>query len=141
MKNFLIILIVLIAAGCRFNKPFLSIRTEKYIKENSNIHSTTYKYFRISKYGIFGHLQIDKKYDTNGKLTEKSIHKYSAFVRDGVVKSHTKKITLSENGSIIKMELKITKSQGWYKGKTIMDKTILFDDTGKKKQTINNLEN
>ena len=90
MKNLLIILFVLLAVGCRFNKPFPSIRIARDVNENSNEIVTKHKYFRISRYGILGHIYIEKKINTEGDLVEKSIHKYSAWVRDGFVKKHQK---------------------------------------------------
>lgn len=140
IKNTLFILIVLFAVGCRFNKPFPSIRTTKYIKENSDINVTQYKYFRISRYGLLGHIHIEKKFNTEGDLVEKSIHKYSALVRDGFMKIHRKTIIYSKKGNRKSIHLKISKGIGRGGEKSILDKLILFDDNGKMKKTINNIE-
>ena len=140
MKNLLTILFVLLAVGCRFNKPFPSIRVAKNFKKNNNEIVTKHKYFRISRYGLLGHIHIEKKINLEGGLIEKSIHKYSALVKDGFIKTHRKTITYSEKGIRKSVHLKIRKGLGRKSDKLILDKIILFDDKGKVKKMINNLE-
>ena len=108
--------------------------------ENSNEIVTKHKYFRISRYGILGHIYIEKKINTEGDLVEKSIHKYSAWVRDGFVKKHQKTIIYSKKGTRKSVHLKISKGKGRGGSKSILDKIILFDDNGKIIKTINNLD-
>ena len=132
MKYLLLILFFSLIVGCRFSKPFPSIRITKYVKDNSNEIVTNYKYFRISRYGILGHIHIEKKINPEGNLIEKSVHKYSAWVRDGFMKTHRKIITYSEKGIRKSVHLKISKGLGRKGEKLILDKTILFDENGKK---------
>ena len=140
MKKLLIILFTILAVGCRFNKPFPSIRIAIDVNENSNEIVTKHKYFRISRYGLLGHIRIEKKINPEGDLFEKSIHKYSAWVKDGFMKIHRKTITYSKKGTRKSVHLKISKGKGRGGSKSILYKIILFDDNGKIKKTINNLD-
>ena len=81
-----------------------------------------------------------KKFNPEGDLFEKSIHKYSAWVKDGFMKIHQKTITYSKKGTRKSVHLKISKGKGRGGSKSILDKIILFDDNGKVIKTINNLE-
>ncbi|PCJ23276.1 MAG: hypothetical protein COA97_11950 [Flavobacteriales bacterium] len=142
MRKLIILLIICVLLfSCRFQKPFPSIRISKEYRKDSTIVVKRYKFIRISQYGIFGHLHIEEKYDTNGVLLEKSYHKYSALVRDGRTKVHRRIITFSQEGTVKRVDLKITKNQGRGAAKYKLDKTILYDDNGKRNQIINNLEN
>lgn len=73
-----------------------------------------------------------KKINPAGNLIEKSVHKYSAWVKDGFMKIHRKTITYSEIGTRKSVHLKISKGLGRKGEKLILDKTILFDENGKK---------
>jgi len=56
------------------------------------------------------------------------------------MKIHRKTITYSKKGTRKSVHIKISKGIGRGGVKSILDKIILFDDNGKIKETINNLE-
>lgn len=134
-----LIFLIFILISCKFNRPLTSVRISKIVLKdtlnNGEIIKIHYNFIRISRYGITGDYYVEKKYDSKGFLTNKSTTKISAKVRDGFVKSKRKNIQYINNKKT-EIKLSISKSQGWGKGKNILNKTFIFDENGRKRTSL-----
>jgi hypothetical protein len=140
----LIFSILIFCSSCRFSVPLIKFSKEitqsnEYdsgLKESETIE---YRYFRISRYGIFGGCTLYKDYNEKGELIKLFIEKQKASnLFDGTQKTKEKTIYY-ENKKKCRVDYKIIQAFG-IGGKCILDKTVIYNKDGTKTKTINKKE-